>query len=204
MMTGQKSRWQEIKLDFFKEEVLPRFWNHEGNTTELIIEVQYMPALLCGEPRRRAFIGAGITLDFPYNTRPDNVKTNLLKDNNIEALREYEREHAIGFAMTGDNTFKVDSVTLAYSIKEPHPIFMQNFGENYSEENRPIFLWYNIGRDGKIDEKNVEPRPDSMIRVRYLRLDYFMSVMKAYVESGYRDFPPEFLKDDYKVNEHKM
>ena len=199
MMTGQKSDWQEIRLGFFKEEVLSRFWNHEGNTTDLIIEVQYMPALLCGEPNRRAFMGAGITLDFPFNTRPDNVKTNLLKDGNLEALREYEREHAIGFAMTGDDTYKVDSVTLAYSIKEPHSIFMQNFGEDYSGKNRPIFLWYNIGRNGKIDEKNVEPRPDSMIRVRYLRLDYFMSVMKAYVESGYKAFSSEFLEDDYRV-----
>ena len=199
MMTGQKSDWQEIRLGFFKEEVLSRFWNHCGNTTELIIEVQYMPALLCREPLRRAFLGAGITLDFPFNTRPNNVKTNLLKDNNIEALRKYEKEHAIGFSMTGDETYKVDSVTLAYSIKEPHSIFMQNFGEDYSESVHPIFLWYNLGKDGKIDEKNVEPRPDSMIRVRYLRLDYFMSVMRDYVESGYKDFPNEFLEDDYKV-----
>ena len=199
MMIGQKSDWQEIRLDFFKEEVLSRFWKHVGKTTELIIEVQYMPALIAGEPNRRAFIGAGITLDFPYNTRPDNVKTNLLKDGNIEALREYEREHALGFAMTGDDEYKIDSVTLAYSIKEPHPIFMQNFGVGYSESSHPIFLWYNVGRSGKIDEKKVEPRPDSMIRVRYLRLDYFMRVMKDYVESGYRDFPDEFLEDDYKI-----
>jgi hypothetical protein len=199
MMTGQKSDWQEIRLDFFKEEVLSRFWNHEGETTNLILEIQYMPALMCGEPNRRAFIGAGITLDFPFNTRPDNVKTNLLKDNNLEALREYEREHAIGFAMTGDDTYKVDSVTLAYSIKEPHSIFMQNFGEDYSDKVHPIFLWYNVGRSGKIDEKNVEPNRSSMIRVRYLRLDYFMSVMKNYVESGYKEFPDEFLEDDYRV-----
>jgi hypothetical protein len=158
-----------------------------------------MPALLCGEPNRRSFMGAGITLDFPYNTRPDNVKTNLLKDNNIEALREYEREHAIGFAMTGDDTYKVDSVTLAYSIKEPHSIFMQNFGKDYSESVHPIFLWYNVERSGKIDEKNVRPNRESMIRVRYLRLDYFMSVMKDYVESGYQNFPDEFLEDDYRV-----
>jgi hypothetical protein len=38
-----------------------------------------------------------------------------------------------------------------------------------------------------------------MIRVRYLRLDYFMRVMKDYVESGYKEFPDEFLEDDYKV-----
>jgi len=199
MMTGQKSDWQEIRLGFFKEEVLSRFWNHTGKTTEMILEVQYMPALLCGEPNRRAFLGAGITLDFPFNTRPDNVKTNLLKDGNLETLREYEREHAIGFAMTGDSEHKIDSVTLCYTIKEPHPIFMQNFGEDYSEKNRPIFLWYNIGRNGKIDEKNVKPNQGSMIRVRYLGLDYFMSVMKDYVESGYREFPDEFLEDDYKV-----
>ena len=199
MMTGQKSDWQEIRLSFFKEEVLSRFWNHEGNTMDLIIEVQYMPALLYGEPNRRAFMGAGITLDFPFNSRPDSVKTNLLKDGKLETLRKFEREHAIGFAMTGDNTYKVDSVTFAYSIKELHSIFMQNFGEDYSEKNRSIFLWYNIGRNGKIDEKNVEPRPDSMIRVRYLRLDYFMGVMKDYVESGYREFPDEFLEDDYRV-----
>lgn len=199
MMTGQKSDWQEIRLGFFKEEVLSRFWNHEGETADLIIEVQYMPALICGEPNRRAFMGAGITLDFPYNTRPDNVKTNLLKDGNLEALREYEREHAIGFAMTGDDTYKVDSVTLCYTIKEPHSIFMQNFGEDYSDKIHPIFLWYNIGRNGRIDEKNVRPNQGSMIRVRYLRLNYFMSVMKDYVESGYRDFPDEFLEDDYRI-----
>ena len=199
MMTGQKSEWQEIKLRFFKDEVLPRFWKHLGKTTGLIIEVQYMPALISGEPNRRAFLGAGITLDFPYNTRPDNVKTSLLKDGNLEALREYEREHALGFAMTGDNEYKVDSVTLAYSIIEPQIIFMENFGECYSPKIHPIFLWYNLRKDGKIDEKNVEPNPSSMIRIRYLRLDYFMSVMKDYVESGYREFPDEFLKDDYRV-----
>lgn len=198
-MTGQKSEWQEIKVEFFLSDVFPKFWNHEGETTDLIIEVQYMPALCCGEPNRRVFMGAGITLDFPFNTRPDNVKTNLLKDNNIEALREYEREHAIGFAMTGDDTYKVDSVTLAYSIKEPHSIFMQNFGVGYSESSHSIFLWYNIGKNGRIDEKNVRPNRESMIRVRYLRLDYFMSVLECYVESGYQNFPAEFLKDDYKI-----
>ncbi len=199
MMTGQKSSWQEIRLEFFKEEVLSRFWNHEGNTTGLIIEVQYMPAILCGEPWRRVFMGAGITLDFPYNTRPDNVKTNLLKDGNLTALREYEREHAIGFVMTGDDEYKVDSVTLAYSIKEPHPIFMQNFGEDFNGKNRPIFLWYNLRKDGKIDELNIKPNKESMIRVRYLKLDYFMEIMKVYKESGYKAFPAEFIKDDYKV-----
>ena len=199
MMTGQKSDWQEIRLGFFKEEVLSRFWNHEGETPDLIIEVQYMPALLCGEPNRRAFMGAGITLDFPFNTRPDNVKTNLLKDGNLEALREYELEHAIGFAMTGDNEYKVDSVTLAYSIKEPHEIFMQNFGVGYNDKIRPIFLWYNLKKNGEIDEKNVKPNRESMIRVRYLGLDHFMEVMKFYQESGYQNFPPEFLKDDYRV-----
>ena len=204
MMTGQKSRWQEIRLDFFKEEVLSRFWNHEGKTTNLILEIQYLPALLCGVPNQRAFLGAGITLDFPYNHRPDNIKANFLKDRNFEALKEYEREHAIGFAMTGEDTYKVDSVALAYTIKEPHHIFMQNFGEDYSDQVHPIFLWYNLGRNGKIDERNVEPRPDSMIRVRYLRFDYFMEVMKFYQESGYMRFPPEFTQDDYKVNEHKM
>jgi hypothetical protein len=101
--------------------------------------------------------------------------------------------------MTGDDTYKVDSVTLAYSIKEPHSIFMQNFGEDYSYEIHPIFLWYNVGRSGKIDEKNVEPNRSSMIRVRYLRLDYFIRVMKDYVESGYKEFPDEFLEDDYRV-----
>jgi hypothetical protein len=60
-------------------------------------------------------------------------------------------------------------------------------------------LWYNLRKDGKIDEKNVKPNQGSMIRVRYLRLDYFMSVMKDYVESGYKDFPDEFLEDDYRV-----
>ena len=199
MMNGKKSKWQEIKVEFFLSDILPRFWNHAEGTTNLILEVQYMPALLCGEPMRRAFMGAGITLDFPYNTRPDNVKANLLKDNNMEALREYEREHAIGFAMTGDDTYKVDSVTLAYSIKEPHEIFMQNFGVGYSESIHPIFLWYNLKKSGEIDEKNVKPNKNSMIRVRYLRLDYFMSVMRDYVESGYKEFPDEFLEDDYKI-----
>lgn len=198
-MTGQKSEWQEIKVEFFLSDVLPRFWNHEGETPDLILEVQYMPALIAGEPMRRAFIGAGITLDFPYNSRPDNVKTNLLKDGNLEVLRKYEREHAIGFAMTGDDEYKVDSVTLAYTIKGPHSIFMQNFGVGYNDKISPIFLWYNIGRNGKIDEKNVKPNQNSMIRVRYLKLDYFMSVMRDYVESGYREFPDEFLEDDYKV-----
>lgn len=198
-MNGQKSEWQEIKVEFFLSDVFPRFWNHEGNTMDLIIEVQYIPALLCREPNRRAFIGAGITLDFPYNTRPDNVKANLLKDGNLEALREYEAEHAIGFAMTGDNDYKVDSVTLAYSIKEPHEIFMQNFGVGYSDSSHPIFLWYNLKKNGEIDEKNVKPNQNSMIRVRYLKLDYFMGVMKDYVESGYQEFPDEFLEDDYKI-----
>jgi len=199
-MTGrQRSEWQEIRLEFFLDTVFPRFWNHIGKTKELIIEIQYMPALLCGEPNRRAFIGAGITLDFPYNTRPDNVKTNLLKDNNIEALREYEREHAIGFAMTGDDTYKVDSVTLAYSIKEPHSIFMQNFGKDYDNCSCPIYLWYNIGRDGKVDKDNIRPEPKSMIRVRYLRVEYFMEVMKEYMKSEYQNFPVEFTKDDYIV-----
>lgn len=199
MMISQISNWQEIRLGFFKEEVLARFWNHEGETEDLIIEIQYIPALICGEPWRRAFVGAGISLDFPYNTRPDNVKANLLKDNNLEALREYEREHAIGFAMTGDSDFPIDSVTLAYTIKEPHTIFMQNFGEDFSDDNKPIFLWYNLRKDGKIDEENFRPNPESMIRVRYLRLDYFMEVLGFYKESGYKNFPDEFLKDDYKV-----
>lgn len=199
MMTGQKSEWQEIKVEFFLSDVLPRFWNHEGETPDLILEVQYMPALIAGEPMRRAFMGAGITLDFPYNTRPDNVKTNLLKDGNLEALREYEKEHALGFVMTGDNEYKIDSVTLAYSIIEPQIIFMQNFGECYSPKIHPIFLWYNLKKSGKIDEENVRPNKNSMIRVRYLRLEYFMSVMKDYVESGYKEFPDEFLEDDYRV-----
>jgi hypothetical protein len=199
MMTGQKSEWQEIKLIFFKEEVLPRFWKHIGKTTDFIIEVQYMPALLCGEPNRRAFMGAGITLDFPYNTRPDSVKANLLKDGNLEALREYEKEHALGFVMTGDDEYKVDSVTLAYSIIEPQIIFMQNFGECYSPKIHPIFLWYNLKKNGKIDEENVKPNQESMIRIRYLKMDYFMSVMRDYVESGYKEFPDEFLEDDYKL-----
>ena len=103
-------------------------------------------------------MGAGITLDFPYNTRQNNVKANFLKDGNMEALREYEREHAIGFAMTGDEEYPVDSVTLAYTIKEPQAIFLQNFGEDYSKAEHPIFLWYNLGPGGKIEEERVEPR----------------------------------------------
>jgi hypothetical protein len=72
-------------------------------------------------------------------------------------------------------------------------------GECYSPKIHPIFLWYNLRKDGKIDEENVEPNPSSMIRIRYLKVDYFMSVMRDYVESGYREFPDEFLKDDYMV-----
>ena len=199
MMTGQKSEWQEISLDFFLDIVFRRFWDHVGGTEEIILEIQYMPALLCGEPMRRAFIGAGITLDFPYNTRKDNIKSRLLEDGNLEGLRVYEKEHALGFVMTGDKEHPIDSVTICYALKEPYEIFMQNFGVGYNGKQHPVFLWYNVKKNGKIDEVNIKPGPRSRVRVRYLSVSYFMNLMKEYVESGYKNFPPDFTKDDYRV-----
>jgi hypothetical protein len=46
---------------------------------------------------------------------------------------------------------------------------------------------------------NIKPGPRSRVRVRYLSVSYFMDLMKEYVESGYKNFPPDFTKDDYRV-----
>ena len=197
-MSWKISKWNNIELRFFLESVFPRFWNHLGKTQEMIIEVQYMPALYAGEPNRRAFIGAGITLDFPYSQRKDTLKEFLLKEHGIGMVREYEKNHALGFVMTGDNTYKIDCITLSYNIKPAYQVFMQNFGvEGY--KSGIIMFWYNLRKDGKVDTENVRPGKESMIRVRFLKVPYFMEIMKEYVESEFKYFPPEFIKDDYKI-----
>ena len=194
----KSSKWQEIRLDFFREEVWPRFWNHTGRTKELIIEIQYMPALLCREPWRRAFIGYGLGLDFPYSQRKESLGDHILKEHGINAYRDYEKNFALGFCMTGDKIYKVDYVSLSYNLPSKD-VFMQNLGVDYKEASNPIFFWYNLRKDGRIDEKNARPTRESMIRVRFLSVPYCMGVIKDYVESGFRDFPDEFLEDDYKI-----
>ena len=198
MITLQKSEWQEIGLSFFREEVWPRFWNHTGRTKELIIEIQYMPALLCREPWRRAFIGYGLGLNFPYSQRKESLGDYILKEHGINAYRDYEKNFALGFCMTGDKTYEIDYVPLANGFPSKD-VFMRNLGVCDESPSSPIFLWYNLNSRGKIEKKDFTPGPNSMIRVRFLSVPYCMGVIKDYVESGFRDFPDEFLEDDYKI-----
>jgi hypothetical protein len=157
-----------------------------------------MPALLCREPWRRAFIGYGLGFDFPYSQRKESLKDCIMKKYGIGAVRDYEKNFALGFSMTGDEAYKVDYVSLVYNLPSKD-VFMWNFGVDYEKASNPIFFWYNLRKDGKIDEENIKPGPNSMIRVRFLSIPYCMGVIKDYVESGFRDFPDEFLEDDYRV-----
>ena len=191
----KSSNWQDVRLDFFREEVWPRFWNHTGRTKDIIIEVQYMPALLCGEPWRRAFIGFGLSFNFPYSQRKESLGDYILKEHGINAYQDCEKNFALGFCMTGDEIYKVDYVPLSYNLPSKD-VFMQNLGVDYEGASNPIFFWYNL-KDGKIDLENIRPTEESMIRVRYLDVEYFMEMIKAYVESDYKKFPQEFTKDDY-------
>ena len=54
-MKKKISNWQEIKLSFFLETIFPKFWNHEGNTENQVIEFQSI--------EDRAFLGANIKED---------------------------------------------------------------------------------------------------------------------------------------------
>lgn len=194
-MTSKISKWADVRMDFFLEEVLDRFWNHSGNTKDLIIEIQYFPALLNGDHEKRAFIGAGITIDFPYSQRKETVRGYFEKKGNMEAIKDFERKHALGFVMTGEEECKVDAVTIVYGATVPYRLFMENFGVGYEEAKSPVFFWYNVGEDGKIDTKSSIPRPDRRIRVRFLKKDYFMEIMKYYVEHDF-EYPESFIKED--------
>ena len=44
-MKTDLSNWQDLRMDFFLEEVLERFWNHAKGTVDKVIEVQYYTAL---------------------------------------------------------------------------------------------------------------------------------------------------------------
>ena len=194
-MTKNLTSWTDLRMDFFLEEVLKRFWNHSGKTVDWILEIQYFPALLIGDHNRRAFIGAAITLDFPYSKRKDTIKSNLLKDGDLETLRTYEKNHALGFVMTGDSDYPIDCVTLSYGIEEAERIFLQNFGIGVEPESNPIYLWYNVDKKGKPDFSIIDPLPTRRIRIRYVGVEYFMKTMKELKENDYK-FPPEFTKED--------
>lgn len=199
-MKTDLSNWQDLRMDFFLEEILERFWNHAEGTVDKVIEVQYYPALLYGKTDVRAFIGAGITLDFPYSTIKNTVKSNLIKDGNLKALEEYEKSHALGFVMTGSEENKIDAVTLTYSLDLPYRLFLENFGVESEgiEKPVPIILWYNPGKNGKPDFSSAKPKRNRRIRIRFLSLPYFMRVMKELEKNDYK-FPLEFVKDDVRL-----
>ena len=189
------SEWQDVRMDFFLEEVLSRFWNHTGNTVGKVLEIQYFPAILNGEHDRRAFFGAGLKNDFPHADRPHDIEDRLLRDGGIEALRIYEENHALGFVMTGDDKFQIDYVSISYNIEANVDLFYRNFGVNYDPGFKPIiFLWYNVDKKGRPDFSKVEPGKDRRIRVRYLDIPDFMKAIKCYKEN--KHFPDYIVKDD--------
>lgn len=193
----RKSEWQDISVDFFLEEVFPRFLDKKNDLSKLVMEIQHFPSLCCGYQDDRTFISPRITIDFPFSERMKKLKKDLLKGG-TETLKNFEENHLLGFVMSASGNepeYKIDCVTFS---KSSIYLFLKNLGVDYKKEDPIISLWYNLKKDGKIDRDFEKVTPNRKIRIRYLSFPYFMEAIQHFKETDYKCFPYDFTKDDYE------
>lgn len=71
------TKWSEISLDFFIQEVFSRFWDHKGDTENKVLELQVPISLATSEDSRdyRIFLGSKISArDYPNGINSLTIK----------------------------------------------------------------------------------------------------------------------------------
>lgn len=191
-------KWQEVTVEFFVSEILPKYWNHEGGTKDRVLEFQYFPALYNGFHDKRVFIGECIKSESPYNDREDKVTDKILEELGIDALREYEERHALGLAMTGDGRYKVDCVSFSIENQIAYKMLLGNFGYSFPETEQTHNLFFWINKEGENYKPTADPEPDRIVRIRVIEKKTYEELIWWYKDHDYR-FPSEFIKEDAVV-----
>lgn len=196
-------KWQEVNVNFFKDEILPRYWNHTNGTEHKIIEFQFFPGLLSGSNAYRVFMGASIKPWSSYSVgKSKDLKENIIKEHGIEFFLEYERNYSLGLLMTGDGIEDHDYISIAPfsgQTHEAYQIFLTS-SLGYSlkgVEDYNVALWFNPGKNGGYDFSDSNPHPDRKVRIRVLEEDDFLEIIEYFRKT--KKFKKYVTKDDANV-----
>lgn len=197
-MKRKTPKWQEITVEFFVTEILDRYWTHLPGTTDKIIEIQYLSALLSKEPDFRAFLGYKIQpWDNYASEKSKSIRDKILETSGINGLREYEKNYALGLLMTLDG--KADIAPFGQTNKETYDILMNScFGYTYQESEFNIVLWYSRNSDGEIvvslpgSDDYEKPDTERLVRVRVWDYQDFLEIIEYFQK--HNKFP-KFIKN---------
>jgi hypothetical protein len=197
-MKRKAPEWQETTVEFFINEILERYWKHLPGTLEKIIEIQYLPALISGEPDYRAFIGYRIQPWCTYaSEKSKDIKHKLLESQGIDGLREYEKNYALGLLMTLEG--QADVAPFGQGNTETYDILLNScFGYTYQESEFNIVLWYSRNSDGEIvvslpgSDDYEKPDTERLVRVRVWDYQDFLEIIEYFQK--HNKFP-KFIKN---------
>lgn len=214
-MTRTNFNWQELDLNFFKEEIFERYWTREPGTLEKVIEIQTLQPM--GE-EHRLFFGAGINvLDY----REWNKETVDLIEKCNMFLKMIPGVDKSKFRNINDCQISVCTISKDYGpLVSPigavpdHYALVKHvyFGEELSNElKRSVGLFMEAGKNKKSDvlipawyykengyyKVGEELRKDkeNKILIRIWNLLDWKEMIKSYINSGFK-FPDYVNKDD--------
>ena len=195
--------WQELKIDFFVEEILERYWKGENGTKNKILEFQFFPAIITKESDRRVFLGHSIKpwLDIA-SPRSKEIRNQILESSGITGLREFEKNYAVGLLITDPETDHkcVDIAPFSRKNQTSYNLFLSStLGYDIPDvDSFPVVLWFNPGikDNGEVfyDFKDVTPKPDRMVRVRVWEENEFWELIDKYLKKN--KFPKSIKKED--------
>ena len=197
-MKRKAPEWQETTVEFFINEILERYWKHLPGTLDKIIEIQYLPALISGEPDYRAFIGYRIQPWCTYaSEKSKDIKHKLLESQGIDGLREYEKNYALGLLMTLEG--QADVAPFGQGNTETYDILLNScFGYTYIDTEFHVVLWYTLNEEGNPvvhipgDAGYDVPPEERILRLRVWEYPQFLELIEYFQK--HNSFP-KFIKN---------
>jgi len=181
--------WQHLKVDFFVNEILKRYWNHEEGTTDKIIEFQFFPGLLIEEPDRRAFVGYDIVPWCTYaSEKSKEVRDIVLRNSGISGLRDYEKNYALGLLITRGPDEEGGLNIAPLTNKESYNIFLtSSLGYGESQYSYSVSFWFNPGENENgnfydFTDPEFKPHENRMVKVRVWDKESFWKEIEYYVK----------------------